>query len=147
LWTSISRELHERGCGYKESGGFLLGHDDGNCRIIETFIPYDDIDPFCLRGVILFDGSKMDQVWDICRSQGLQVVADVHTHPGVYIQSYIDKENPMIPERGHIALIIPNYSDRTYMPGEIGIYEFCGGTIWKDHSALGGKFFAVGRFS
>ncbi|MGC9955072.1 MAG: hypothetical protein ABSD21_12450, partial [Rhizomicrobium sp.] len=108
--------------------------------------PYDLIDLECLRGHILFDGSKMDLVWQECRSRSLQVVGDVHTHPGGYGQSSVDRANPMIPERGHIALIIPNFANRPYLPGEIGIYEFRGNGKWTDHSAFGQRFFRVRGF-
>jgi len=112
-------------------------------RTIEKFLPYDVIDPNCLRGAILFDGSKMDLVWKVCRAAGLTVVADVHTHPGGCWQSSVDQANPMIPERGHIAIIVPNYADHRYFPGEIGIYEFLGQGKWLDRSSLGESFFAV----
>jgi len=131
--------------GRRESGGFLLGKVVGQCRCIELFLPYDEIDPNCLRGSILFDGSKIDLVWRECRRLGLVVVADVHTHPSGYGQSRVDQMNPMIPERGHLALIIPNFANRVYLPGEIGIYEFAGAGKWIDHSRRGASFFSAGR--
>jgi len=147
LWQEILRELRDRGHGRRESGGFFLGRSDENGRVIEAFLPYDAIDPNCLQGHILFDGSKMDLVWAECRRRGLQVVADVHTHPGGYGQSGIDRANAMIPEIGHIALIIPNFADEEYLPGEIGIYEFNGNGRWTDHSARGRKFFKLRGFA
>lgn len=140
------RELRDRGRGQRESGAFLLGRRQRDTRVIEAFIPYDTIDPKALRGHIVFDGSRMDLVWAECKRRGLQVVADVHTHPGGFGQSDIDRANPMIPERGHIALIIPNFADRLYLPGEIGVYEFRGRDGWLNRSADGGRFFAVRRF-
>ena len=140
------RELRERGRGNRESGGFLLGRRTGQLRTIESFLPYDAIDPYCLRGAILFDGSKMDLVWKECRARNLQVVADVHTHPGGYRQSGVDQANPMIPEKGHIAIIVPNFADGSYLPGDIGIFEFRGTGNWVDRSALGRKFFALRGF-
>src|SRR5689334_15646065 len=98
LWRQILRELHRRGHGDREAGGFLLGRIEGDRRVVSEFVPYDAIDPHCLRGTILFDGSKMDLVWDICRARNLQVVADVHTHPSNFGQSITDQENPMIPK-------------------------------------------------
>ena len=58
--------------------------------------------------------------------EGLEVVADVHTHPGGVGQSQTDRDNPMIPEVGHVALIVPNFADRADFPGDIGIYEYRG---------------------
>jgi proteasome lid subunit RPN8/RPN11 len=93
----------------------------------------------------MFDGANMDIVWGRCRKQNMEVVADVHTHPGGFGQSSIDRANPMIPEKAHIALIVPNFADRYYGPGEIGMYEFRGKRDgWADHSRAGRKFFKVG---
>jgi proteasome lid subunit RPN8/RPN11 len=139
--------LRERGRGNRESGGFLLGRRAPKSRVIESFLPYDDVDPNALRGIILFDGSKMDAVWELCRSKRLEVVADVHTHPGGFRQSRVDQDNPMIPEVGHIALIVPNFAAGTYLPGEIGIYEYRGRRQWVDRSADGSSYFAVRRFA
>lgn len=147
LWAEIVTELRARGEGRRESGGFLLGRREGNARTVEGFIAYDAVDPAALRGHIEFDGSKMDIVWSECRRRGLQVVADVHTHPGGAGQSDIDQANPMIPERGHVALIVPNFARQLYMPNEIGIYEFRGRDGWVDHSRQGRRFFAVRRFA
>lgn len=93
--------------------------------------------------MIVFDGSQMDKVWAYCRAKKLDVVADVHTHPAGYGQSRIDQANPMMPELGHIALIIPNYADRAYGPGDIGMYEFRGRDGWLNHSRLGASFFSL----
>ena len=134
LWKDILRELRERGGGRQESGGFLLGHVEGGRRYVRNFIAYDVIDSNALQGIIMFDASKMDTVW------AMEVVADVHTHPAGYGQSGTDQAHPMIPQRGHLAMIIPNFADRFYRPGEIGLYEFQGRDGWRDHSASGAAF-------
>ena len=126
LWTKILRELRKRGRGRRESGGFLLGRIEGTRRFIENFMAYDDIDPNALQGIIIFDASRMDLVWAKCEAEGLQVIADIHTHPGDHGQSDVDQAHPMIPQRGHLALIVPNFADRTYRPGNLGLYEYQG---------------------
>lgn len=148
MWLETSSLLRERGRGHRDSGGFLLGRRVDGLRTIEAFLPYDDVDPHALQGAILFDGSKMDVVWDLCRREGLEVIADVHTHPGGGVgQSRTDRDNPMIPEVGHVAIIVPNFADRTYLPGEIGIYEYRGRRQWTDRSNDAGRYFAVRRFA
>jgi len=143
FWRHVLRELRERGGGRRESGGFLLGKQHGSEAVLSAFLPYDAIDPKALRGAILFDGSRMDQVWAECRRLGLDVIADVHTHPAGFGQSGIDQANPMMPERGHVALIVPNFADGLYLPGSIGIYEFRGAGKWIDHSPSGSSFFKI----
>lgn len=107
---------------------------------------YDDVDPEALVGMIDFDGARMDAVWRECERSGLSVVADVHTHPRGYRQSGIDRANPMMPRRGHLALIVPDYALRTVGPGEVGLYELVGRGAWTDHSAEGAEFFSLEWF-
>jgi proteasome lid subunit RPN8/RPN11 len=147
LWLETLALLRERGRGLRESGGFLLGRRADGLKTIEAFLPYDDVDPHALRGTILFDGSKMDVVWDLCRRAGLEVVADVHTHLGGVGQSQTDRDNPMIPEVGHVALIVPSFADRRYFPSDIGIYEYRGRRQWIDRSDDASRYFAVRRFA
>ena len=147
LWKKILRELRDRGAGVRESGGFLLGRIVAGQRYVTDFIAYDDIDPNALQGIIVFDASKMDVVWRRCEAEGLQVVADVHTHDRGFGQSRMDMDNPMIPQRGHIALIVPNFAQGFFKPGQFGMYEFCGVGQWRSHSRLGSKFMRLERFS
>jgi proteasome lid subunit RPN8/RPN11 len=118
-----------------------LGTKGSAIRTIEHFVPYDEVDPNCLQGTIEFDGSKMDLVWDECRRLGLRVVADVHTHPHGFMQSGADRANPMIPESGHIALIVPKFASKDFFPGQIGIFEFLGVGQWVNHRKKGPRFF------
>lgn len=143
LWRSLLRDLHLRGGNVKESGAFLLGRTRGSIRRIEAYLLFDDIDPAALTGGIEFDGSKMDLVWDACRKRGLTVVADVHTHPCGYGQSSIDRENPMMPRRGHVALIVPDFARRIVGPGAMGIYELSGPAVWIDRSREGKAYFSL----
>jgi proteasome lid subunit RPN8/RPN11 len=128
-----------------ESGAFLLGTVRGKVRRIEHFLFYDDIDANCFaNGIVEFDGGKFGLVWQECRDLELTVVADVHVHPGSFGQSASDRHNPMIPEVGHLALIIPHFAARARLPGSIGIYEYLGGRRWRDHSAKGQQFLHIG---
>lgn len=144
VWAQGIAELRARAGGVRESGAFLLGRHKGGCAHIERFVYYDDLDPHCLRnGAINFNGACLGDLWAICRTNRLEVVADVHLHPGGYGQSSIDQANPMIPSSGHLALIIPDFAMRGTEPGHIGIYEYKGGTAWLDHSRRGQNIMKV----
>jgi hypothetical protein len=143
LWLDGIAELHRRTNEEQESGAFLLGINQDRSRIIHEFLFYDDIDPYCFRnGIVEFDGRSLGQVWQKCREKGLSVVADVHVHPYGFSQSYSDRANPIMAERGHIALILPYFAS-VYLPGEIGIYEYLGNRKWKNHSNKGKLIFAL----
>jgi hypothetical protein len=147
VWRRGVAELARRTGGSRESGAFLLGAPNAKCRRIETFLFYDDLDPHCFRhGIVEFDGRKLGELWTHCRRYGLTVVADVHVHPGDCHQSPSDQHNPMIPEVGHMALILPYFAKRDTSPGKIGIYEYLGGRRWADHSVSGSAAMRVTRW-
>lgn len=144
-WNAGVDELRRRSAGRRESGAFLLGENAGDIRCVHQFLFYDDVDPTCFaNGIVEFDGAKFGKVWECCRTHGFTVVADVHVHPRHYGQSSSDRQNPMIAETGHFALIIPDYATRKCMPGAIGIYEYSGDRQWHDHSRGGERVFHVG---
>ena len=95
---------------------------------------YDDLDPNCLdRGYIHFNGAGYVPLWKICQREQLRVIADVHTHPTQWTdQSESDVANPMIAQKGHMALIIPNYARRLrFSLRGVGIFEYLGDGQWR----------------
>ena len=70
----------------------------------------------------------------------------MHTHPFGYGQSAIDKANPMMPRRGHVALIVPDFAARAVGPGNLGIYELVDPGRWPDRSREGRDFFSLEWF-
>lgn len=145
LWHQGIDELRRRTRGKHESGAFLLGVNRRGMRTIQQFLYYDDVDPDCFRnGIVEFDGGRFGQVWEVCRKLNMEVVADVHVHPGGYDQSSSDRHNPMIAEVGHLALILPYFAARGRVPGRIGIYEYLGSREWQNRSKTGNQIFHVG---
>jgi proteasome lid subunit RPN8/RPN11 len=137
LWDEMILELGRRGLGgHREAGAFLLApRDDDRTRV--TGVAYlDDLDPDCLVGSIHFHGSGYSALATLCEREQLRVVADVHTHPGIWVgQSDVDRNNPMIALPGHLALILPHYAMRPVGTHEVGIHEYRGDEGWK--SSLG----------
>jgi proteasome lid subunit RPN8/RPN11 len=133
LWRRGLLELNNRGREKGESGAFLLGFEERHRKHIRRFVFYDDLDIHCLeRGFINFDGSEYGKLWELCRVTGLVVVADVHTHPGPARQSMIDQRNPMIAQKGHVGILVPNYAHKIYKARDLGVYEYEGDHRWKE---------------
>lgn len=146
LWQEGIGELHYRGKGYHESGAFLLGCRHGERRRITRFVYYDDLDPHCFdTGIVRFSGTSYGPIWQLCREMNLQVVADIHTHPGAAAQSAADQAHPMVATSGHIALIAPNFAQEIVSVYELGIYEYIGAHRWHNHSGSAARhFFYIG---
>jgi hypothetical protein len=146
IWHAGVEELARRTLnGQRESGAYLLGtHRADGSRDIHEFVFYDDIDPDALSsGIVTIRQTALPRLWEVCRNRGYGVVADVHVHPGGYGQSQSDQENPVMPRVGHIAVILPNFARNHPVPGSVGMYEFMGGTAWKEYSAEGRRFFRL----
>jgi hypothetical protein len=146
VWHRGILELKYRGMGYRESGAFLLGLQSAGVRRIVRFAYYNDLDPHCLDdGYVNFDGRAYGKLWDICRQMGLSVVADVHTHPGIARQSWIDQQNPMIAQVGHAAILVPNYARQPELTDKLGVYEYLGDYQWKEYYGLSAtRYFYLG---
>jgi proteasome lid subunit RPN8/RPN11 len=120
-----------RGDGVRESGAFLLASGLAPEQIA-AFVMYDDLDATCLTGGISFSGAGYTELWRRCREQNVKVVADVHTHPSSWVQqSDIDRKHPMIPQAGHVAVIVPEFAYRARLD-ECGVYVYQGGGGWMD---------------
>lgn len=147
LWEAGVEELHRRTNGRRrESGAFLLG-EPGSPAKIRDFIFYDDIDPGALdTGIVMIDGRRLGALWKICRDRVLEVVADVHVHPGSFRQSPSDQANPIIARANHIALILPDFAQGANLPGRIGVHRYLGNRRWRDESDDLFPPFHVGRY-
>jgi hypothetical protein len=128
-------ELGRRGInGARESGAFLLTPRDGDGTRVTRVLYLDDLDPSCLVGGIHFHGSGYSALGTICHHERLRVLADVHTHPSTRVgQSPVDRDNPMIALRGHLALILPDFAMRPIEPHELGIHEYRAGDGWESN--------------
>jgi proteasome lid subunit RPN8/RPN11 len=138
MWARIVRDLRQRGGGVRESGAFLLGRFDRDPARVISYICYDDVDPAAYQnGAIAFHASGCAALWQHCREQKLQLLIDVHTHPGHDIrQSEIDVRHPMIPVLGHTAMIVPYYAYTSWWSlNAVGVYEYLGGFKWRRHDA------------
>ena len=131
-WLEMMNELGLRGLnGRRESGAFLLAQRGSEDRLVRRVLYYDDLDPTSLQGNILFQSAGYSTLWGICERDALQVIADVHTHPGNMVaQSTTDRDNPMIARSGHIAFIIPHYGTRPTSVEDVGAHEYHGDDGW-----------------
>lgn len=133
IWSRLSDTLHEKTEGRHESGAFMLGRVDRRRRYVEEIVYYDDLDPRAYdSGVVVLHASAFTPLWKICRERKLEVVADVHLHGGAAFQSRADIENPMIAQRRHVAMILPQFARAPIAAEDIGLFEYRGRHQWRD---------------
>lgn len=133
LWVSLTDTLHAKTRGIHESGAFLLGTVDGRHRHVRDIVYYDELDPHAYEsGVVILHAASFGPLWSRCRKAGLQVVADVHLHGGSAGQSRADMEHPMIAQKRHLAMILPDFARAPIKPERIGLYQYRGRHRWRD---------------
>lgn len=133
LYDSLIADLAESGRGVKESGAFLLGSLNGQRRCVSSYLMYDKVAPLSssLHAYVAFTAEEMARAWEHCYALGLQVVADVHTHPFGPAQSISDREHPIVSLAGHVALIVPNFAQGAPQPRDLGVHLFGGCGRWQ----------------
>jgi hypothetical protein len=130
-------DLRKTSGGVRESGAFLLKKQSASRPRASTYIRYDILDHAAYQGgAIAFHASGYAALWEHCRREKLELLADIHAHPGRSVQqSPIDQRNPMVPFVGHTALIVPNYAGTPWWSlKEVGVYEYLGGYNWRTYS-------------
>jgi proteasome lid subunit RPN8/RPN11 len=142
LWFDCMDQLHRRGRERHESGCFVLGTVDGARRRATRCVYYDELDARAYEsGVCVLHGGAFSKLWEICRGDGLAVVADIHTHGREAFQSTADRRNPMIARSGHIAVIVPNFARAPVWRHNLGLYRYEGDHRWDDLSGWRARAF------
>ena len=130
-WRDLIGELERRAGGVRESGAFLLARRLHASRTVAAVVYFDDLDPLALRGGIELGADAFARLWDRCRELDLRVIGDVHTHPSDLVcQSGIDRDNPMIAQAGHVALIVPNLAASVTNARGTGVHLYGGDRGW-----------------
>jgi len=135
LWADLFSHLCKQGAGVRESGAFLLGHKAEARRVVTRILPYEHLQKDALHDdYVSLSAASFSKLWDLCRAEGLSVVADVHTHrlgPG---QSRSDRTNPMVAVKGHVALIVPRFAQGNIRLQDLGMYIYQGNHMWATYS-------------
>lgn len=132
LYGSLIADLARSGRGSREAGAFLLGRADNLRRHVSSYLMYDVVAPESSRehDYVAFTSEEMARAWQHCYAIGLEVVADVHTHPRGPAQSITDRAHPIVSMKGHVALIVPHFAMKNPRPADLGVHIFEGGGRW-----------------
>lgn len=131
VWSALMADLFSRGGGCRESGAFLLRDTKEVVRVVQTWLPYDELDPNSLNWThVRLDSGAFSRLWSICSERNLEVIADIHTHPWGAHQSLSDRTHPMISLAGHIALIVPWFARGKVRPQDVSFNVYQGNGKW-----------------
>jgi len=132
IWNALMADLSKAGRGVRESGAFLLGTHTQGRRQVHASLPYGEVDPPSLNyGIIRLSPDAFPRVWGRCGELGLEVVADIHTHPCGPHQSSSDRAYPMISIPGHLGLIAPRFAVDKVTTQDVSLNRYLGGGRWE----------------
>ena len=133
LYGTLIVDLAKSGQGIKEAGAFLLGSINGQTRRVSSYLMYDAVatERSNQYAYVTFSAAEMAHAWERCYATGLQVIADVHTHPRGPRQSLSDRAHPIVSIPGHVALIVPFFAMRGPEPVDLGVHVFEGAGQWR----------------
>jgi len=133
MWRRLIADLGVRGRGVRESGAFLLGRRRGGRPVISHVVYFDDLEPGSLNSAVHLTTRAYSSLWAYCSDHQVEVLADVHTHPGTMVcQSGIDQDNPLIAQSGHIAVIVPRFAAGNVTLDQVGVHEYRGDDGWLE---------------
>ena len=101
---------------------YLIGHTDGFTSIVlSVFRPSAKT----THGSFHVDALAMRQVVEAANAHGLQVVGQLHTHPGTAFHSDGDVAGTLIRFGGFVSIVLPDYGARLPALEGAAIYMFC----------------------
>lgn len=110
-----------------EGIAYLLGRTDGTVTLaVSAFRPKAKTTP----GSFHVEPVAMAVCVRTAARLGLQIVAQVHTHPGVAYHSDGDVEGARIRYIGYASVVLPDFGRRLPHLDEAAVYVFCGNRGW-----------------
>jgi len=103
---------------------YLLGQSSGVTTVAVAAVRPD---ARTTRGSFNVDASAMARVVRAATNAGLQVVAQIHTHPGEAYHSDGDDEGARIAFTGYVSLVLPDYGRRLPALAGMAAYFFQAG--------------------
>ena len=134
LWARCLDGLRQRS-GEHEAGAFLLGTTDPRQCTVTRVVYYDELDANAYStGVCVLYADSFERLWRMCRERGLSGACGRRQSPTGAGQSPSDRNNPMVAQAGHVAIIVPNYARVRVWRHRLGLYRYRGAHQWDNLS-------------
>jgi proteasome lid subunit RPN8/RPN11 len=133
LWRATWEGLHERGGGEREAACVWAGSREGAVEAAQEIVFLDDL-PGTVGRRLQHRTSREAVAEMLARTRqlGLDIVADIHTHPESWVGlSPVDQEHPIEYRIGLLALVLPNFGAGVPDLRLAGVHEYLGGGRWQ----------------
>ena len=133
LWLATWEGLRRCGGGRREAACVWVGTREGSEEQAREVIFLDDL-PGTIGRRLQHRTSRaaVATVLERAREMGFVIVADIHTHPGAWVDlSEVDQEHPIEYRLGLLALVLPNFATSTPDVSTVGVHEYVGDGQWS----------------
>lgn len=133
LWVQTWTGLQKRGGGVRESACVWGGIRSTAQDTAQSVVFLDDL-PGVNAGARYHQLSRktVEALFKILMTNHHMIVADIHTHPGRWVDlSPTDAEHPVEFRRGLPAMIIPNFAMNPPTLDGLGLHEYMGEGDWR----------------
>lgn len=132
LWLDTWGGLEARGAGRREAACVWAGPTESAGRVNEVVF-LDDLGEVCSGALHHRTPTATTRaLFELLRSRGLEILADVHTHPSDWVElSQVDQEHPIEYRVGLLALVIPGFAVGEPSLDACGLHEYLGDLRWR----------------
>lgn len=125
--------LYKAGTRQVEGVALFAGTRDGNTFIIKrTIIPEQEAGDIEGGLIYVVDGKELHRISLELFDSGLQLFAQIHSHPGMAYHSETDDAYPIVTVVGGISIVVPNFARGGVNIAEWAVYKLLPETGWTD---------------
>ncbi|HEY6329643.1 MAG TPA: hypothetical protein VI756_09900 [Blastocatellia bacterium] len=126
LYTETLQEIRKRSGGRRESGavwGGLPGPLQDEQTASRLYMFHDLCDDAARRGYVELSEQAKFLLYRALASEGLRVVAAIHTHPTRWVGlSATDRRNQITSRVGSWSIVVPRYGRRPWKLTDMGVH-------------------------
>ena len=134
LWKLTWEGLCQRSDGRIESLCIWAGQRSPDVSVVTEVIFLDGIEG--VEGFEFFHRITREataHIFSILKDKGLQIIADVHTHPDEWVGlSETDREHPLEYRVGFISIVLPHFGRSEPRTADIGMHRYEGNHQWHE---------------
>jgi hypothetical protein len=123
--------MHKMGKSYLEGVALWAGvRKDDKFYIKRTIIPEQKSGSFDNGLLYVVEGKELHRIGLELFDTGMQLIAQIHSHPKAAYHSETDDEYPIVTVLGGISVVVPDFAQGGFNLSQWAVYRFLPYTKW-----------------
>jgi proteasome lid subunit RPN8/RPN11 len=129
--------LYKEGRKHREAVALWAGIREGDSFYVKrTIIPVQSASSFEDGLIYVVKGEELHRISLDLFDSGMQLIAQIHSHPGEAYHSDTDDAYPIVTVAGGISIVVPNFATGGLKLSEWAIYRFIPDRGWTPLSLI-----------